>query len=84
MSTHMNLTPIDRSVLAACAFGASQRQIIRMLIGPQPEPVPLEMKMAALKSLSALESPHWKEKSASSQVPTWLQITLSPIFILLF
>jgi hypothetical protein len=54
MSTHMNITPIDRSVLAACAFGASQKQIIRMLVGPQPEPVPLEMKMAALKSLSAL------------------------------
>jgi hypothetical protein len=54
MSTNMNLTPIDRSVLAACAFGASQKQIIRMLVGPQPEPVPFEMKMAALKSLSAL------------------------------
>lgn len=50
----MNITPIDRSVLAACAFGASEDQIIRMLVGPQPEPVPLEMKMAALKSLSAL------------------------------
>jgi hypothetical protein len=54
MSTHMNITPIDRSVLAACAFGASEDQIIRMLVGPQPVPVPLELRMSAMKSIHSL------------------------------
>lgn len=50
----MDLTPVDRSVLAACAFGASEDQIVRIIVGPQPEPVPLELRMAAMKSIASL------------------------------